>query len=64
MSMAKKAPVQATLSFDESESGSAFSFISPVVDPNPLPKKEPEAPDVLSVSELGERIKEVLDCEL
>ena len=62
--MAKKAPVQATLSFDESESGSAFSFISPVVDPNPLPKKEPEAPDVLSVSELGERIKEVLDCEL
>lgn len=58
--MAKKAPVQATLSFDESESGSAFSFISPVQDPNPLPKKEP---DVLTVSELGERIRDVLDCE-
>lgn len=59
--MAKKAPVQATLSFDESESGSAFSFISPVKDPNPLPPKEPS---VLTVSELGERIRDVLDCEL
>ena len=59
--MAKKAPVQATLSFDESESGSAFSFISPVKDPNPLPPKEPS---VITVSELGERIRDVLDCEL
>ncbi len=59
--MAKKAPVQATLSFDESESGSAFSLISPVKDPNPLPPKEPS---VLTVSELGERIRDVLDCEL
>ena len=62
--MAKKAPVQATLSFDESESGSAFSFISPVKDPNPLPKKEPESPGIITVSELGERIRDVLDCEL
>ena len=58
--MAKKAPVQTTLSFDESESGSASTFISPVRDPNPLPKKEP---DVLTVSELGERIRDVLDCD-
>ena len=53
--MAKKAPVQTTLSFDESESGGASSFISPVRDPNPLPKKEP---DVLTVAELGERIRD------
>ena len=58
--MAKKAPVQTTLSFDESESGSASAFISPVKDPNPQPKKEP---NVLTVSELGERIRAVLDCD-
>ncbi len=65
--MAKKAPVQATLSFDESESGSAFSFISPIQDPNPPVKqeeKEEKESGVLTVSELGQRIRDVLDCEL
>lgn len=81
--MAKKAPVQTTLSFGESESGSEPSFITPVVDPSPLPpKKATESADavsdagaindsgdtlestVLTVSELGKRIRDVLDCKL
>ncbi len=68
--MKKKAPVQSMLTFDESDSGSP-AFISSVDDPSPLtPSPAPQdgeenrEPAVLTVSELGRRLRDVLDCEL
>jgi len=52
----RQAKEQATLSFDTSDSGN--STITPVEDPNPIVKPEP---NVISVSELDERIKNSLD---
>lgn len=63
-SASKKIPAQATLAFEDSDS--SVTLLKPVVDPEAevcLPR-EKDGLKILSVAELGARLREVLDCEL